>query len=134
MAERKKTGKTLAEVIADYAFFLSYDSIPEEVVHAARRHLADTMACAVAGYDTPAARALRRYAVEKGGRGDATILGTDQRVPATLAALVNGTMVRCLDANDIFVSARGGPSGHFSDATAGLLALSEQHRRSGRSC
>ncbi|HSK28508.1 MAG TPA: MmgE/PrpD family protein, partial [Candidatus Limnocylindria bacterium] len=47
------------------------------------------------------------------------------------AALVNGTMVRDLDANDIFVLSRGGPSGHFSDGTAALLALAEEYRRSG---
>jgi 2-methylcitrate dehydratase len=40
-------------------------------------------------------------------------------------------MVRHLDANDIFILNRGGASGHFSDATAGLLALAEQYRRSG---
>jgi 2-methylcitrate dehydratase len=131
MAGRTKIMKTLAKIMADYAFSLRYDSIPDGVISSARRHLADTMACAVAGYDIPAAQAVRRYAVEKGGRGDATILGTDQKVPAGVAALVNGTMVRCLDANDIFVSSRGGPSGHFSDATPGLLALAEQYRRSG---
>jgi 2-methylcitrate dehydratase len=41
-------------------------------------------------------------------------------------------MVRCLDANDVFVSSRGGPSGHFSDATPGLLALAEKYRRGGK--
>ena len=40
-------------------------------------------------------------------------------------------MVRYLDANDIFVLRRGGASGHFSDATAALLALAERYRRSG---
>ena len=75
--------------------------------------------------------AVRRYAIGKGGRAEATILGTDRKVPAGLAALVNGTMVRYLDANDIFVLARGGGSGHCSDGTPGLLALAEQYRRSG---
>ena len=32
-----------------------------------------------------------------------TMIGTAKKVPAGLAALVNGTMVRHLDANDIFV-------------------------------
>ena len=74
---------------------------------------------------------VRRYVIRKGGRGEATILGTDRKVPTGLAALVNGTMVRYLDANDIFVLARGGASGHCSDGTPGLLALAEQHRCSG---
>jgi 2-methylcitrate dehydratase len=100
-------------------------------VAAARRHLADTMACALGAYNSGAARTVRSYAIGKGGAADATMIGTDQKVPAALAALVNGTMVRYLDANDIFVLSRGGSSGHFSDGTAGLLALAEQHRLSG---
>jgi len=123
--------KTLAQIMADYAFSLRYDSIPKEVMSAARRHLADSMACALGAYNTAAVRAVRKYAVEQGGRGDATIVGTEQKVPAALAALVNGTMVRYLDANDIYVYSRGGPSGHFSDGTPALLAVAEKYQRSG---
>ena len=123
--------KTLAEIMADYAFSLTYDSIPQEAMTAARRHLADSVACALGAYNSAAARAVRRYAVEQGGRKDATIIGTEQKVPVGLAALVGGTMVRYLDANDIYVFSRGGPSGHFSDGTPALLALAEKHGRSG---
>ena len=103
-----------------------------EVKAAARRHLADTL-----GVRSRRARQrrpfkpCRKYAIAQGGRADATIIGTAEKVPAGLAALVNGTMVRYLDANDIFVLRRGGASGHFSDATAALLALAERYRRSG---
>ncbi len=117
--------------MTEFAFGLNYNSIPAEVMISARRYLADSMACALGAYNTAAAHAVRKYAIEKGGRADATILGTEQKVPAGLAALVNGTMVRYLDANDIFVSSRGGPSGHCSDGTPALLALAEQYRRSG---
>ena len=130
MAENKESPKTLARVMADYAFSLRYDSIPVEVMAAARRHLADSVACALGAYNTGPAEAVRRHAIEKGGRAEATILGTNRKVPARLAALANGTMVRYLDANDVFVLSRGGPSGHFSDGTPGLLAVAEQYGRS----
>ncbi|MBI3061383.1 MAG: MmgE/PrpD family protein, partial [Deltaproteobacteria bacterium] len=131
MVKKRKTLKTLAQIMAEYAFSLTYDSIPKEVMSAARRHLADSMACALGAYHTAAAEKARSYAVEQGGRGDATIIGTEQKVPAALAALVNGTMVRYLDANDIYLFSRGGPSGHFSDGTPALLALAEKYGRSG---
>ena len=131
MAQGKQNPRTFAQIMADFTFGLSYNSIPREVLAAARRHLADTMACALGAYNTAAVQAVRRYATEKGGRADATIIGTDRKVPAGLAALINGTMVRYLDANDIFVFSRGGPSGHCSDGTPGLLALAEQYRRNG---
>ena len=132
MATTKHGLRTIAQVMADFTFGLTYDSIPADVMAAARRHLADTLACALGARNTTAARALEKYAIGKGGRDDATILGTNEKVPASLAALVNGTMVRYLDANDIFVLSRGGPSGHCSDGTAALLALAEQHRSSGK--
>ena len=132
MAEPRKSGKTLAQILADFVFSLKYDSIPAEVMAAARRHLADSMACALGTYNTAAAETVRKYAISKGGPGEATILGTDQKVPAGLAALVNGTMVRYLDANDVFVLSRGGPSGHCSDGTPALLALAEKYGRSGK--
>jgi 2-methylcitrate dehydratase len=127
----RATSRTFARIMADYTFSLRYDSIPREVMTAARRHLADSLACALGAYDTAAARAVRSYALGKGGHEDATILGTDRKVPVGLAALVNGSMVRYLDANDIFVFSRGGPSGHCSDGTPGLLALAEQYRCGG---
>jgi 2-methylcitrate dehydratase len=123
--------KTLAQIMADYVFSLRYDFVPAEVMTAARRHLADTMACALGAHNTAAAHAVRRYAIEKGGCAEATIIGTNRKVPAGLAALVNGTVVRYLDANDIYVFSRGGPSGHCSDGTPALLALAEKHGRSG---
>ena len=131
MAKVKESLRTCAQIMAEFTFGLNYDSIPAEVVTSARRHLADSMACALGAYNTAAAQAVRRYATEKGGCTDATILGTEQKVPVGLAALVNGTMVRYLDANDIFILSRGGASGHCSDGTPGLLALAEQSQRSG---
>jgi len=131
MASGKTTVKTVAQTMAEFTFALRYDAIPPEVKTAARRHLADTLACALGARAAPTVRALRKHAIAQGGRADATIVGTAERVPAGLAALVNGTMVRYLDANDIFVLRRGGASGHFSDGTAALLALAERHRRSG---
>ena len=117
--------------MAEFAFALRYDAIPPEVLAVARRHLADTLACALGAWDAAPVQAVKKYALAQGGRADATILGTGEKVPAALAALVNGAMVRYLDANDIFVLSRGGASGHFSDGTAGILAFAQRYRRSG---
>ena len=125
------TLKTLAQTMAEFTFALRYDSIPPEVLAVARRHLADTVACALGARDAATVQALKKHAIVQGGRADATIIGTTEKVPTALAALINGTMVRYLDANDIFVLSRGGASGHFSDGTAALLALAESYQRSG---
>jgi 2-methylcitrate dehydratase len=118
--------------MAAFTFALRYESIPGEVIEAARRHLADTFACALAACDAPIIWALRNRALRQGGSAAATIIGSANRVAADAAAMVNGVMVRYCDANDIFVLPRGGASGHFSDGTAALLALAQQHRRTGK--
>ena len=131
MASGRTTLRTLAQTMSEFTFALRYDSIPAEVLAAARRHLADTMACALGARDAATVQALKKHAIAQGGRADATIIGAVEKVPTALAALINGTMVRYLDANDIFVLRRGGASGHFSDGTAALFALAERYRRSG---
>ena len=115
--------------MAEFTFGLRYDSIPAEVA-AARRHLADTLVCALGARNTAP---VQDYGSCGSPRAAAPtrLLSTAEKVPAGLAALVNGAMVRYLDANDIFGLSRGGASGHFSDATAALLALAERYRRSG---
>jgi 2-methylcitrate dehydratase len=123
--------RTLAQTMTEFAFALRYDSIPAEVKAVARLHLADTLACALGARETATVQALKKHAIAQGGRADATIIGTAEKIPTALTALINGTMVRYLDANDIFVVSRGGASGHFSDGTAGLLALAEQYQCSG---
>ena len=117
--------------MTEFAFALRFDAIPAEVKAAARRHLADTFACAIGARETAIVLSLRKNVAARGGRADATILAAAEKVPTALAALINGTMVRYLDANDIFVLSRGGASGHFSDGTAALLALAERYQRSG---
>ena len=107
--------------MADFVFDLEWSDVPAHVERAARRHLADSLACAVGAYREQPVRALRDYATETRSRGGSTLLGSSERTSPSMASLVNGTMVRYLDANDI--SSFGG--GHFSDGVPPLLAVSE---------
>ena len=120
---------TFAEVMAEFAFSLRGEDVPEEVERAARLYLADTVGCMVGAYDSEPVGALRRWVLESGSVGESTIIGGVDRVATDRAALVNGTAVRYLDANDILFEP-GGRGGHFSDATPSLLAMAEKHGRS----
>ena len=120
---------TFTEVMAEFAFSLTLQDVPGEVEKAARKYLADTVACIIGAYPSEPARALRRWLAEQRSVAESTIIGSDQKVSTDKAALVNGTMVRYLDANDILYEP-GGRGGHFSDATPSLLAMAEKHRRS----
>ena len=126
---QKDQSMTLTEAMAEFAFSIRHAELPDRVEKAARMYLADTAACMIGAYESEPARVLRRRAIEGGSGGKSTIIGSDYRVPTDKAALVNGTMVRYLDANDILL-APGGRGGHFSDATPSLLAMAEKHGRS----
>jgi 2-methylcitrate dehydratase len=123
---------TLAHLMAEFVFSVRYEDIPPDVAAAARRHLADSVACALGASNSEAAQVVRGYALEQGEREESTIIGAGRKVSAAMAALANGTMVRYLDANDIFALSRGHESGHFSDGIPALIALAEHHRRSGQ--
>jgi 2-methylcitrate dehydratase len=123
---------TLAHRIASFATKLCWDDLTPEAIETAKRTLADTIACAVGAVDQPAVRLLRDYAVARSGRQISSIVGTNEKVEPSLAALVNATAARDLDANDLYATAPGRDTGHFSDAIPALLAVAEQHRASGQ--
>ena len=116
-----KTPLTVTQQMTDFVFDLEWSDVPPHVERAARRHLADSLACAAGAYREQPVRALREYATETGSRGASTLLGSTALTSPSMASLVNGTMVRYLDANDI--SSFGG--GHFSDGVPPLLAVAQ---------
>lgn len=122
---------SLAYRMAKFVFSLQYEDLPMHVIRAAQRQLADTLACALGSYSTEPIQILRQHASLQGGSADSTMIGSGTKVPADMASLINGTMVRYLDANDITALTFPG-AGHFSDATPALLAVAEKHQRPGR--
>lgn len=121
-----------AETMADYALGLRFEDLPPAVVRAAVTAVADTLACAVGATGEPGPTILRRYAREHAGRAEASLLGSGERVDLPLAALVNGTLARDLDANDIYAAPPGRDLAHFSDAIPAVLAAAELAGASGR--
>ncbi len=75
-----------------------------------RLSLMDWAACAIAGTDEPVARILRDLALEDGGRGEASVVGSGVRLPARAAALVNGAASHALDFDDTHFAHIGHPS------------------------
>jgi 2-methylcitrate dehydratase len=103
-----------------YANNLTYDDLPDEVVHQAKRSLLDTLAVSVAAHGAEGATIAEDVITELGGTGEATVFGSGRQTSAPNAALVNGILVRHLDYND------SGGGGHNSDAIPGILAVAER--------
>lgn len=113
--------------IADHAAALSFDGLPHAVVHAAKRHLIDTIACAIGGHGCDAARMGRRIAAGAvPGLLPGRILGVSERATAEAAAFINGAMIRYLDFNDTV------HGGHPSDTLGAVLAVADAAPADGR--
>lgn len=103
------TGATAA--FADFAVRTDAAALPEDVIHAARRAILDTVGVAVAGVDEPASRVVADYVHDTGsGAAESVIWGSKARVSASAAALANGTAAHVLDFDDAHPHMRGHPS------------------------
>jgi len=95
---------------AGFVLRLRADAIPQASVAVARAAVLDGLACAIAGSGEPVAARLRSWACAQGGIGTATLWGTGERVPAGLAALVNGAAAHALDFDDVSWAMNGHPT------------------------
>jgi 2-methylcitrate dehydratase len=129
---RLENAMTLANRIATFSTSLSWEDLPQEVIDSAVRAIADTLACAIGASNQPSVNLLKEYALARSGRQSSTLVGSGEKVDPVLATLVNATAARDLDANDLYATAPGRDTGHFSDAIPALLAIAEQYGSSGR--
>jgi len=114
--------KSVSHQIAEYAFALKFKDLPDGVVNEVKRFLYDSVGCAFGGYRTRDVNILRDIYKEMNGKGEATVIGFGDKIPAVNATLVNSLMMRALDFNDIYW--KEDPS-HPSDLIPAALAVGE---------
>lgn len=112
---------SIAHQYGRYALDLNYESLPQEVVHQAKRCLLDALACCIGGYQAPGRLMCEAVANELGGPKEATVIGSGLRTSAYNATLVNSFTYRFLDYNDL----DGG-------VIPPILAVSEREKVNGR--
>jgi 2-methylcitrate dehydratase len=119
------TTRTLASYVAS----LRYEALPAAAVHEAKRHLVDSMACLLGGYDSEPAAIACKLAAAASGTPPARVLGTGAPTSVEMATFANTVMLRYLDYNDTYVSVG---SGHPSDMIPACLAVADALRADGR--
>ncbi|MCL4464755.1 MAG: MmgE/PrpD family protein [Chloroflexi bacterium] len=117
---------SIAHELARYALGVSYEALPPEVVHAAKRTVLDTLSCAVGASEAPGRPIAERTARAIGGEPEATVFGSGLKTTAINATLVNCFMVRYLDCNDM------GGGGHNNESVPPILAAAEREKATGR--
>jgi 2-methylcitrate dehydratase len=115
--------------LSDYTAALTFESLPGEVVHHAKRMLIDTLGCAIGGFTSEPSQVAQALAGAVSSQQPATVLGSGQQTSLDLATFANGVMMRYLDFNDGYTSKE---SGHPSDAIAAVLSPAEVTHGSGQ--
>lgn len=119
--------RQLATILAEFSQ-LKLTSNADQARAIMRLSLMDWCAVGLAGQDEPAARIIRNIAINEGGLGQASILGTPGLYPARAAAMVNGVISHALDYDDTHFAHIGHPSVAVIPAA---LAAAQMHNRSG---
>src|SRR6478736_7247764 len=89
-----------AEKLAEFATNLTLEDVPGEVAEHAKLHLLDTLGCGLAAHATGIAGEGRTAMGELGGEAQATVIGSDTRLPAPNAAFANAMLCHGLDFDD----------------------------------
>ncbi len=115
--------------LATYASTLRFESLSADCVHAAKRHLVDSLGCLLGGYESEPAAIARRLAATAQGTPPARVLGSGALTSMEMAAFANTAALRYLDYNDTYVSVG---SGHPSDMIAACLAVADACQADGK--
>lgn len=117
--------------LTDYACDLRYESLPPEVVHAAKVRVIDTLGALIGGFFYEPCRIARNIAAQMQNPAGATVIGTRMKTNPDMAAFVNGATARYVEMNDIY-HWPGAFGGHPSDVLTPALAAAEHAQKSGR--
>src|SRR5438445_8389107 len=117
------------ETLARYVTSLRYEDLGPRPVQEAKRHVIDSLGCAMGGAASEPAVIARRVAPASSGAPAARLLGDGRATTPEAAAFASSVMIRFLDANDTYIT-QG--SGHPSDMLGAILAAAEMQGASGK--
>lgn len=121
--------KGATRILAEFAAGLKYEDIPPEVIDRAKMLTLNILACALMGHTLESAQIVIRAHKMMGGHPQAVVIGEGIRLPAPIAAGVNGHSAYCTMNDDTFFEAVMHP-GHT--AVPAALATGEQQGASGK--
>lgn len=111
-------------ILAEWAGNLTFDDLPDEVVHQAKRVVLDYVAATLVGSTSEPARIVQGFLDETEGTGAATVLGTGLKLTPANAAIANGTAAHGLEVDDGYTPGAYHPGGPNLSA---ILAAAEGH-------
>ena len=128
-AAPESIARTIAGELARRIVALGYRDLPEQAIRWAKIGILDTVGVTLAGSVEDCTRIVAGVEGVGAASGPSLIFGSDRRVPALDAALINGTASHALDFDDVGESIGGHPSVPLVPA---IVALGEQVGASGK--
>jgi 2-methylcitrate dehydratase PrpD len=110
--------------LAEHVAATRYEDLGSRVIQAFKRAFQDHLTCAIAGSAMPVSRALLEYFEESDATRHACVIGTQSRLSAQNAALVNGANTHGLDFDDGHTNGSAHPAGVVFPA---VLAAAERY-------
>jgi len=108
---------------------LHYQDLSPEAIDLTKRFLFDSVGCAYGGSKTEDVEIMVNFFNDMGGKAEASVFNSDQKLPMINASLINSLMIRALDYNDIYWEQD--PS-HPSDLIPAALTPAEVLHKSGK--
>ena len=120
---------TVLQEVSRFAAGVRDGKVEDSILQDARRRVMDIIGIALAASGMEPTRVVRAVVESWGGEGQASIIGSDDRYPASSVALVNGTLAHALDYDDTHLPSVLHPSAAVVPAA---LAAAEASGASGR--
>lgn len=118
-----------SESLADFVYHLSYESLPPEVVHQAKRCLLDYLGVALIGSTTETAEKARTFLSRFGSEGNNTVFGYGIKTEFFKATLINGITAHVTELDD---GERRSTVHPGSSIIPALLSTAEKENADGR--
>ncbi|HEY0580587.1 MAG TPA: MmgE/PrpD family protein, partial [Chloroflexota bacterium] len=93
--------RTAAASLADFCQHLRWHELPAEVQDRTRELLLDLLGVALAGSRQPSSPPAAQAALQLGGSGGASVIGSGRQTSAVFAALANGTAAHAVELDDV---------------------------------
>jgi len=118
---------TMVESLAEFGQRTTFETLPDRVVHEARRTVLDALGCGLASSGVAKGRMCIEVARRLGGPSESSIIGVVGKVSPTSAVLANGELINAMDFSSLF-----GRGGHATpNLVPAILAVGESVRAGG---
>jgi 2-methylcitrate dehydratase PrpD len=97
---------TVTEQWADFLTSFTFDGIPPEVLHQVKIHILDSIGCCLGGYALEWGKNVAAVGRDLGGRPEATVIGSGDKLHCANAAYVNGKLSNILDMDETMYQTR----------------------------